>query len=90
MAKNGTVAYVGRIPTCDIHGDHPAAYDIGYIPHGGRTVWGFVCEALFKEYGGRLGTGVGQKLELRQPKKRVQGRGPMGEPFNPNTQSLYD
>lgn len=67
MAQNGTVAYVTELPVCDIHGDHDADYDASIVYNGRRT-WANVCEALFKDPALRagLGTGRGQKLEVRK------------------------
>lgn len=65
MPKNGTVAYVSKLPTCDLHGDHEARYDLK-IPGDGR--WGNVCEELYDGWGRpELGLGRGQRLEVAQP-----------------------
>lgn len=66
MSKNGTVAYVVRKPACDIHGDHDADYDASIVYNGRRT-WAFICQELFDnpELGAAVGTGRGQKLEVR-------------------------
>lgn len=61
MPTDLTTATVESLPACDIHGDHPAAYDART-----RTgQWGFLCEAAFREHGVGLGTGKGQRLRLR-------------------------
>jgi hypothetical protein len=67
MAQNGTVAYVTQLPKCDIHTDHEAQYDAS-IRINGRRTWANICEELFKDptLGASLGTGRGQKLEVRK------------------------
>lgn len=67
MAKNGTVAYVAKLPDCDIckfdnDAVSPAAYD-------GRTKsghWAFMCEEHFDLHGVGVGLGKGQKLEVEK------------------------
>lgn len=61
MAKNGTVAVVASLPSCD--------FGCGSVAHfDGRTTmgpWAFMCVEHWMEYGVRkLGTGFGQKLAL--------------------------
>lgn len=67
MAENGTVAYVTKKPTCDIHGDHAADYDASIV-FNDRRVWANICEAVFKNpaAGASLGTGRGQRLVVRE------------------------
>lgn len=72
MAKNGTVAYVLSMPNCQGCPDstsrvHPAVYDASIYPTPtSRTrIWGYVCEEAFQRGHGALGTGRGQKLEVR-------------------------
>lgn len=62
---NGTIARVAKLPVCDVHGDHDAAYDASII-HNGRRTWAFICEELFQDprSGAALGIGRGQKLEV--------------------------
>lgn len=64
---NGTIARVSKLPTCNVHGDHPAAYDCSII-YNGRRVWAFICEDLFRDpaLGAGLGIGRGQKLEVEE------------------------
>jgi len=64
MPKNGTVAYVTRLPKCDIHGDHDALYDASIVYNGRRT-WAMVCQESFDQLGGHLGLGRGQRLEVQ-------------------------
>ena len=64
MAKNGTIAYVSRLPKCDIHnGQHDAKYDAAIVQgNPPRRVWANVCEDAFKTFAGELGLGKGQEL----------------------------
>lgn len=60
-----TETFVSKLPTCDIHaGQHDAAYDASIIVEGRGRTWANVCEAAFREFGGQLGTGKGQRLLL--------------------------
>lgn len=64
MPKNGTIAYVNTLPKCDFHGkEHDATHD--FRSFDGR--WGFGCEDAYEEHKmhTELGTGKGQKLEVR-------------------------
>jgi hypothetical protein len=67
MPKNGTEAFVSKLPECDIH-----HYVLGVVgvtaTHDVKTKdgrWGYVCDACFKSHGlyyPELGTGKGQRL----------------------------
>lgn len=61
--RPGHEVKVPTLPPCDIHGDHPAAYDCSIIYNGRRT-WANICQALFDEpaLGAHTGIGRGQKL----------------------------
>lgn len=53
---------VAVIPTCDVCKTRPAAYD-GKTVHG---PWAYMCEPCFAALGIGLGTGLGQRLILRE------------------------
>ena len=63
-----TVAVVAALPDCDIHRQMfgstvPAAYDAATNLPG--APWAYMCADCFPRFGpGRLGLGVGQKLEV--------------------------
>lgn len=60
-----TAVTVTKLPTCDVHaGAHDAAYDASIIVEGRGRTWANVCEAAFRDFGGQLGTGKGQRLIL--------------------------
>ena len=65
---NGEVVLVAKLPKCDIHSDHPAAYDCSILYNGRRT-WANICEELFQDpaLGAGLGIGRGQRLILATP-----------------------
>lgn len=67
MPQNGTIAYVSRIPKCDVHeGKHDAVYDaLVFVKKQQRRTWAFVCEDAFREGHGHLGMGRGQILIKR-------------------------
>lgn len=68
MANNGTVAYVSKLPLCDFckqNGiNRPAEYDF----KTDQGPWANGCELHHKKYRlhDTLGTGKGQKLEVRK------------------------
>ncbi len=56
---------VNQIPKCDFRCGEDAAYDAKTV-HG---PWAYLCEEHFQsETPGRLGTGIGQRLILREKK----------------------
>lgn len=62
--KNGTVAYLEALPTCDMTDcSETASYD-------SVTLWGpwaYLCTIHFGSIGaGRLGTGFAQELKVRK------------------------
>jgi len=61
-----TYVVMATIPNCDFSRAHGRAYADAYIPGGG---WANVCEACFRDYGCRLGTGAGQELLLPEEAK---------------------
>jgi hypothetical protein len=68
MLKNDTIARVTRIPNCDWPHETPtpALYDA----KSRRGPWGYMCQTHFdSESLGRLGLGIGQKLELYTEKE---------------------
>lgn len=76
------VAYVQLLPKCDIHGTHHAAFD-AKITIGGRSVWAYVCAGAFAKYGGQLGVGKGQRLEVIKDKIEREPREYAGNPPPP-------
>lgn len=55
-------ARVYTMPKCDFHGKaHDAEFDF----RTRRGFWGNGCQQAFEEFGVGLGTGRGQRLELR-------------------------
>lgn len=63
MATDHTVAYVSRIPNCDVHTDVLAEYD-AKIPGG---PWGNLCGQCYTVSGASLGLGKGQRYILGEP-----------------------
>lgn len=69
------VAYVVKLPDCDVHKyllktpGVPAHYDAKSVTDGR---WGFMCESCFKIHGYGLGTGLATRL--------VVGESPSPEP----------
>lgn len=53
---------VAKLPPCDRHPDRRAKYDFA------TTIgpWMYGCEACFRELGRGLGTGLGQKLVVKE------------------------
>lgn len=58
------VAFVEQFPHCDFDASHDlAVYDA--VTRLGP--WAFMCELCYQKYGtGRLGTGIGQRLMLKE------------------------
>lgn len=72
MATDYTVAYVSRIPNCDLHSMStgetvPAEYDAQ--TSDGR--WASVCQEHFELEGSSLGLGKGQRYILGEPPVRT-------------------
>lgn len=57
-----TTATVTTIPPCDFDATHGPAYADFKTSFG---PWANGCEDCFRKYGGRLGTGYGQKLVVK-------------------------
>lgn len=62
MCESKKVTWVGPITSCQLcHGDYGSVmYDASVF---GR--WGNICHDCFKDCGGRLGVGLGQKYHLQ-------------------------
>lgn len=68
MAKNGTVAYVSKLPQCDLHAAMGApGVEAKYDFKMKQGPWANGCEACWKDNRAfaDLGLGKGQKLEVR-------------------------
>lgn len=54
---------MNELPLCDLCQQAEAHYDSKML---GRSSWAYMCEPCYAAYGiGRLGTGYGQRLVLR-------------------------
>jgi hypothetical protein len=62
MKKRGTEVEVAELPRCSIHQDKYAHYD--FFSRRLRT-WLYGCEPCFRDHGGRLGLGMGQRLVVK-------------------------
>jgi len=62
----GEQVEVAVLPPCDLCGDGtPASYDTKTTVAG--QAWAYLCQAHYEAHGvGRLGTGYGQRLVVKQ------------------------
>lgn len=60
MSKSVTV---DTLPVCDFDASHGPAYADFKTSFG---PWGYGCKGCFRKYGGRLGTGYGQELVVKE------------------------
>jgi hypothetical protein len=65
--KDATEVVVTSLPPCDLHPERKATYDFKTRAGPRPGSWMNGCAACFKQLGGQLGLGKGQRLVLAPP-----------------------